>query len=115
METVIEDVAEYSWREVVLPALIPLVQEPVELDRETGERRRGRDIVVAVDHGPNSRHALHWALVHLCRLADTLHFVHAVSSTTTLYLLSSLLSYFFSSPESVQNLDRRAERGGVRG
>ncbi|RRT79404.1 hypothetical protein B296_00025445 [Ensete ventricosum] len=114
METVIEDVAEYSWREVVLPALIPLVQEPVELDRETGERRRGRDIVVAVDHGPNSRHALHWALVHLCRLADTLHFVHAVSSTTTLYLLSSLLSYFFSSPESVQNLDRRAERGGVR-
>ncbi|CAL9749329.1 unnamed protein product [Musa acuminata subsp. burmannicoides] len=79
METVQEEV-EYSWREVVLPALIPVVQEPVELDRETGERRRGRDIVVAVDHGPNSRHALHWALVHLCRLADTLHFVHAVSS-----------------------------------
>ncbi|WOK97693.1 hypothetical protein Cni_G06401 [Canna indica] len=79
METLQEEV-EYSWREVVLPALIPIVQEPVELERETGERRRGRDILVAVDHGPNSRYALHWALAHICRLADTLHLVHAVSS-----------------------------------
>ncbi|KAF3435716.1 hypothetical protein FNV43_RR22808 [Rhamnella rubrinervis] len=79
METVMEDVEEYSWREVKLPSLIPVVPEP-ELERETGERRRGRDILVAVDHGPNSKHAFDWALIHLCRLADTLHLVHAVSS-----------------------------------
>ena len=79
METVEED-KEYSWREVTLPQLIPRLTEP-ELERENfGERRRGRSIIVAVDHGPNSKHAFHWALVHLCRLADTLHLVHAVSS-----------------------------------
>ncbi|XP_010936692.1 uncharacterized protein C167.05 [Elaeis guineensis] len=75
----LEEVVEYSWREVVLPSLIPVVPEP-ELERETGERRRGRDLLVAIDHGPNSKHAFDWALVHLCRLADTLHLVHAVSS-----------------------------------
>lgn len=80
METVNEGVEEYSWREVVLPSLIPLVPEPTGLEHETHERRRGRDILVAVDHGPNSRHAFDWALAHLCRLADTLHLVHAVSS-----------------------------------
>ncbi|KAJ0962880.1 hypothetical protein J5N97_028002 [Dioscorea zingiberensis] len=79
METLNEEVEEYSWREVVLPSLIPVVPEP-ELERETGERRRGRDIIIAIDHGPNSKHALDWALVHLCRLADTLHLVHAVSN-----------------------------------
>ncbi|URE12590.1 Universal stress protein family [Musa troglodytarum] len=80
METLDEEVEEYSWRDVVLPALVPVVQEPVELERESRQRRRGRDILVAVDHGPNSQHALHWALAHLCRLADTLHFVHVVHS-----------------------------------
>ncbi|KAF4379365.1 hypothetical protein F8388_013583 [Cannabis sativa] len=79
LETLMEDEEEYSWREVKLPSLIPVVPEP-ELERETGERRRGRDIIVAVDHGPNSKHAFDWALIHLCRLADTLHLVHAVSS-----------------------------------
>ncbi|XP_072965602.1 universal stress protein PHOS32 [Typha angustifolia] len=79
MEPLEEEVEEYSWREVVLPSLIPVVPEP-ELERETGERRRGRDILVAVDFGPNSKHAFDWALVHLCRLADTLHLIHAVSS-----------------------------------
>ncbi|KAI9124144.1 hypothetical protein K1719_005444 [Acacia pycnantha] len=78
MEPVIEDVEEYSYREVILPSLIPKVPPP-ELDRETGERRRGRDIVIAIDHGPNSKHAFDWALVHLCRLADTIHLIHAVS------------------------------------
>ncbi|CAJ2642728.1 dessication responsive protein [Trifolium pratense] len=78
METVMEDVEEYTYREVKLPSLIPIVPEP-ELERETGERRRGRDIVLAIDHGPNSKHAFDWALIHLCRLADTLHLVHAVS------------------------------------
>ncbi|KAG7567191.1 UspA [Arabidopsis thaliana x Arabidopsis arenosa] len=78
MEALPED-EEYSFREVVLPSLIPVVQEP-ELERESGERRRGRDVIVAVDHGPNSKHAFDWALVHFCRLADTLHLVHAVSS-----------------------------------
>lgn len=71
---------EFSIREVVLPSLIPVVPEP-ELEREDGERRRGRDVIIAVDHGPNSKHAFDWALVHFCRLADTIHLVHAVSSS----------------------------------
>jgi len=79
METVREDVEEYSWREVKLPSLIPIVPPP-ELERETGERRRGRDILIAIDHGPNSKHAFDWVLVHLCRLADTIHLINAVSS-----------------------------------
>ncbi|KAB1207294.1 Universal stress protein A-like protein [Morella rubra] len=79
METLKEDEEEYSWREVKLANLIPVVAEP-ELERETGERRRGRDILIAVDHGPNSKHAFDWALIHLCRLADTVHLIHAVSS-----------------------------------
>ena len=66
---------EYNYREVVLP----IVPEP-GLERETGERRRGRDILIAVDHGPKSKHAFDWALIHLVRLADTIHLVHAVSS-----------------------------------
>ncbi|XP_078431788.1 adenine nucleotide alpha hydrolases-like superfamily protein isoform X2 [Wolffia australiana] len=79
MET-LEEEKEYCWKEVALPHIVPVVAEP-ELEREPfAERRRGRDILVAVDHGPNSKHALDWALVHLCRLADTLHLVHAVSS-----------------------------------
>ncbi|KAL0924998.1 hypothetical protein M5K25_003300 [Dendrobium thyrsiflorum] len=80
METVEEQVDEYSWREVLLPHLIPVVQSP-ELEREpAGERRRGRDILIAIDHGHNSRHAFDWVLAHLCRLADTIHLVHAVSN-----------------------------------
>lgn len=81
METVEEDVEEYSWREVVLPHLVPVVPgaQP-ELERETGERRRGRDLLVAVDFGPNSKHAFDWALGHIARMADTVHLVHAVSS-----------------------------------
>ncbi|CAH9114770.1 unnamed protein product [Cuscuta epithymum] len=78
MESLKED-EEYNWREVKLPSLIPVVPPP-ELDRETGERRRGRDIIIAIDHGPNSKHAFDWAIAHLCRLADTIHLVHAVSS-----------------------------------
>ncbi|KAL0885638.1 hypothetical protein Bca101_009621 [Brassica carinata] len=78
MEPLMED-EEYSFREVVLPSLIPVVPKP-ELERESGERRRGRDVIISVDHGPNSKHAFDWALVHFCRLADTIHLVHAVSS-----------------------------------
>ncbi|XP_009594359.1 universal stress protein PHOS32 [Nicotiana tomentosiformis] len=78
METLMEE-EEYNWREVKLPSLIPVVAPP-ELERETGERRRGRDIVIAIDHGPNSKHAFDWAVTHICRLADTIHLVHAVSS-----------------------------------
>ncbi|KAL6346784.1 hypothetical protein AAG906_002900 [Vitis piasezkii] len=81
MEPVKEDVEEYGWREVKLPSLIPVVPPP-ELGRETGERRRGRDIIVAVDHGPNSKLAFDWTLIHLCRLADTIHLVNAVSSVS---------------------------------
>ncbi|CAK9134088.1 unnamed protein product [Ilex paraguariensis] len=80
METVMEE-EEYNCREVILPSLIPVaVAHEPELERETGERRRGRNILIAVDHGPNSKHAFDWALTHLCRLADTIHLVHAVSS-----------------------------------
>ena len=79
-----EEVEEYSYREVILPSLIPIVPEP-ELERETGERRRGRDILIAVDHGPNSKHVFDWALIHFCRLADTIHLVHAVSGKFTTY------------------------------
>ncbi|XP_022636786.1 uncharacterized protein LOC106761361 isoform X3 [Vigna radiata var. radiata] len=77
METVMED-EEYNYREVKLPSLIPVAPEP-ELERETGERRRGRDVIIAIDHGPNSKHAFDWTLVHFCRLADTIHLVHAVT------------------------------------
>uniref|UniRef100_A0A0D3F9G3 UspA domain-containing protein n=1 Tax=Oryza barthii TaxID=65489 RepID=A0A0D3F9G3_9ORYZ len=81
METVEEEVEEYSWREVLLPRLVPVVSDAApELERETGERRRGRELLVAVDFGPNSKHAFDWALVHFARMADTLHLVHAVSS-----------------------------------
>ncbi|KAB2051043.1 hypothetical protein ES319_A12G028800v1 [Gossypium barbadense] len=78
METVMED-EEYNYREVILPSLVPVVPEPA-LERETGERRRGRDILIAIDHGPKSKHAFDWALFHFLRLADTIHLVHAVSS-----------------------------------
>ncbi|ERM94710.1 hypothetical protein AMTR_s00011p00239880 [Amborella trichopoda] len=78
METVLEDEV-YTCREVILPSLIPVVREP-ELERETGERRRGRDVLICIDHGPNSKHAFDWAIVHFCRLADTLHLFHVVSS-----------------------------------
>ncbi|XP_059455028.1 universal stress protein PHOS32 [Corylus avellana] len=81
METLVEDREDYSWRDVTLPILIPIAPEAEpELERETGERRRGRDILIAVDHGPKSKHAFDWALIHLCRLADTVHLLHAVSS-----------------------------------
>ncbi|KAG6777859.1 hypothetical protein POTOM_017698 [Populus tomentosa] len=91
MDTLQED-EEYNWREVKLPSLIPVIPEP-GLERETGERRRGRDILIAIDHGPNSKHAFDWALIHLCRLADTLHLVHAVSSVqnTVVYETSQQL------------------------
>ncbi|XP_057951088.1 uncharacterized protein LOC131145931 [Malania oleifera] len=78
METVMEE-EDYSWREVKQPLLIPIVPE-LELERETGERRRCRDIVIAVDHGPNSKHTFDWALVHFCRLAHNIHLVHAFSN-----------------------------------
>ncbi|MCL7028911.1 hypothetical protein MKW94_026485 [Papaver nudicaule] len=76
MDSLLED-EEYNWKEVILPSLIPKVAEP-ELERETGERRRGRDILIAIDHGSNSKHAFDWALAHLCRLADTIHLLHVV-------------------------------------
>ncbi|KAL4199198.1 hypothetical protein AMTRI_Chr03g49990 [Amborella trichopoda] len=66
-------------RKVILSSLIPVVRGP-ELERETGERRRGRDVLICIDHSPNSKHAFDWAIVHFCRLADTLHSFHVVSS-----------------------------------
>lgn len=91
MEVLQED-EEYNWREVRLPSMTRVEPEP-ELEREKGERRRGRDILIAIDHGPNSKHAFDWALIHLCRLADTIHLVHAVSSVqnTVVYETSQQL------------------------
>lgn len=79
MDIVAEEEEVFVWSEIKLPVLRA---EP-ELERETGERRRGRDILIAIDHGPNSKHAFDWAIVHLCRLADTIHLVHAVSSESS--------------------------------
>lgn len=86
METLKED-EEYNWTVVKLPSL----KQSPELERETGERRRGRDILIAIDHGPNSKHAFDWALAHLVRLADTIHLVYAVSSTSLLYHYTAIL------------------------
>ncbi|KAI3907908.1 hypothetical protein MKX01_040092 [Papaver californicum] len=92
METLMED-EEYNWREVILPSLIPKVTKP-ELERETGERRRGRNILLAIDHGPNSKHAFDWVLLHLCRLADTIHLLHVVPNVHNelLYLTTQVLT-----------------------
>ncbi|XP_004289667.1 PREDICTED: uncharacterized protein LOC101297887 [Fragaria vesca subsp. vesca] len=79
LETVKEDEQVYSWREVTLSPH-SASESSSSLERETGERRRGRDILIAIDHGPNSKHAFDWALIHFCRLADTIHLIHAVSS-----------------------------------
>jgi len=79
METIVEN-EEHKWKEVNLPAHLKQQPEP-ELERETGERRRGRDILVSVDHGPQSKHAFDWAIAHLCRMADTLHLVHVVTNS----------------------------------
>ena len=93
METLQED-EEYNWREVRLPSMIRALPEP-DLERETGERRRGRDILIAVDHGPNSKHAFDWALIHLCRLADTIHLVHAVSSMLSIsYFMFCIIAFW---------------------
>ncbi|XP_071716157.1 universal stress protein PHOS32 isoform X1 [Rutidosis leptorrhynchoides] len=43
-------------------------------------QRPVRDVIVAVDHGPKSKHAFDWAILHFCRPGDTVHLVHAVSS-----------------------------------
>ncbi len=51
-----------------------------ELEHETCERRRGRNIVVAIDHGPDSRAAFEWTLTHFVRMADTLYLVHVIPS-----------------------------------
>lgn len=77
METVKEDQEYESW-EVKLPTQASRVPG----SESESESERGRDIVVAVDHGPKSKQAFDWALIHFCRPADTLHLVNAVSSVT---------------------------------
>lgn len=76
------EIEEHRWKEIDLKTAVGMMNKEPELERETGERRRGRDILVAVDHGPNSKHAFDWAIVHLCRMADTLHLVHVVSKSS---------------------------------
>uniref|UniRef100_A0A7N0T353 UspA domain-containing protein n=1 Tax=Kalanchoe fedtschenkoi TaxID=63787 RepID=A0A7N0T353_KALFE len=70
LQTVIEG-EELEFRDVISAAASQL---------RPGEPRPGRDIMIAVDHGPKSRQAFDWALVHLCRESDTVHLIHAVSS-----------------------------------
>jgi K+-sensing histidine kinase KdpD len=40
--------------------------------------RHARNILVAVDHGQDSRRAFQWALANLVHMADTLHLVHVL-------------------------------------
>jgi nucleotide-binding universal stress UspA family protein len=40
--------------------------------------RHGRNILIAVDHSPDSRRAFEWALFNLVRMADTIHLVHVL-------------------------------------
>ena len=54
---------------------------------DPANRRPARDIVIAVDHGPKSKHAFDWALQHFCRVGDTIYLVHAVSSKFRFALL----------------------------
>ncbi|XP_021998423.1 uncharacterized protein LOC110895419 isoform X1 [Helianthus annuus] len=62
MQTLNEE-EEYSWTQ-----------------NESIDRRTGRDIMIAVDHGPKSKHAFDWALRHFCCAGDIVHLVHSVSS-----------------------------------
>nr|GEU52458.1 universal stress protein PHOS32 [Tanacetum cinerariifolium] len=57
------------------------LNEEEEYNWTGGDRKPGRDIIIAVDHGPKSKHAFDWALNHFCRAGDTLYLVHSVSST----------------------------------
>lgn len=68
------------------------VAEPLksELDHETRTvRHHGRNILVAIDHGMDSRRAFDWALTHLLRMADTLYLLHIMPTNRkySLYLL----------------------------
>ncbi|KAL8223213.1 hypothetical protein R6Q57_020612 [Mikania cordata] len=52
MQTLNEE-EEYSWSQ-----------------KDSIVRRTGRDILIAVDHGPKSKHAFDWALQHFCCAGD---------------------------------------------
>ncbi|XP_076929434.1 universal stress protein A family protein C25B2.10-like isoform X2 [Bidens hawaiensis] len=64
MQTLNEE-EEYNW---------------TQKDSVARSRRTGRDIVIAVDHGPKSKHAFDWALHNFCCAGDTVYLVHSVSS-----------------------------------
>jgi nucleotide-binding universal stress UspA family protein len=40
--------------------------------------RHGRNIIVAVDHGQESRRAFEWAITNLMHMADTLYLLHVL-------------------------------------
>lgn len=82
-EEIQEEELHYRFEELSLPVA------PSLLERETGERRRGRDVLVAIDDvGGTSKYAFDWTCTHFCRLADTIHLVHAVQSTIRFSLSS---------------------------
>ncbi|KAI7726993.1 hypothetical protein M8C21_031878, partial [Ambrosia artemisiifolia] len=56
------------------------LNEEEEYSWTQNDRRTGRDIMIAVDHGPKSKHAFDWTLLHFSCPGDTLHLVHSVSS-----------------------------------
>ncbi|KAJ7545005.1 hypothetical protein O6H91_09G102500 [Diphasiastrum complanatum] len=66
-----------------------VVVREAELERETVQRRRGRDILLAIDHTPFTKNAFNWTLAHLCRLADTLHFLHVLPGSEEELLCTS--------------------------
>lgn len=55
--------------------------KPVLPHEEFQAHRHGRNIIVAVDHGQDSRRAFHWALTNLVRMADTVHLLHVLPSS----------------------------------
>ncbi|CAN1125358.1 hypothetical protein LINPERHAP2_LOCUS2860 [Linum perenne] len=82
LETVEEDEVYDDWNDEADEERKRLSE--MNMETAQGRRRRivseeGRHIIVGIDHGPNSKHAFNWALLHLCRQADTLHLVHALS------------------------------------
>ena len=75
-----------AWRKgsvgmdmISIPEDAEVTPTTVKLPHETYQPcRHGRNILVAVDHGQDSRRAFEWAITNLVRVADTLHLVHVL-------------------------------------
>ena len=81
---------------------IPEDAEVTTASRQGGgfSASRGRNVLVAVDHGRDSRGAFAWALTHLVQPSDTLHLLYV----RKFQLLHSLHKMLFA--VSVGSADR---------